>query len=82
MARSDAPGQATLRRGGREAQGNTHAGAPELQVPAEKTKTRQEGTRGTELATLGATDERRCEPTESLRHASHHVSCIDPWWLL
>lgn len=53
VARPDAPGQAAVRRGGREAAGHTHAGAPELQVQAAQAETRQEGTGRPVLAPLG-----------------------------
>lgn len=53
MARTDATRQKALCGGGREAEGDSHAGAPELQVPAASEETRKKGPRGPRLTSVG-----------------------------
>lgn len=76
MARADAARQEALRRGGREAPGDTHAGTPELQVQAAAQEARETDTRCTVLASLG--DQHRgqqvqpCRPGDSSFHVSRY----------
>lgn len=73
MARTDAPGPKALRGGGGETQGDTHAGAPELQVSPETQETCQEGTRRAGLAAVRQQQRRHLEVSKCPNHASHHV---------